>query len=74
MLCSHTILALITPDEDGYHHPPSSNLFQQLSLLPSVAQKVLQSVASDKPAIARPAREARELLKALDDDSLSGLF
>jgi hypothetical protein len=65
-------LALLTPDEDG--HQPSTNLFQQLSLLPSVTQKVLQSAASDKPAISRPAREARELLKALDDESILGLF
>lgn len=72
MLCSHTILALLTPDEDG--DQPSTNLFQQLSLLPSVAQKVLQSAASDKPAISRPAREARELLKALEDESIVGLF
>lgn len=50
------------------------NLFQKLSLLRSVAQKVQESVASDKPIIGRPAREARDLLKEMDDESLQGLF
>ena len=50
------------------------NLFQKLSLLRGVAQKILQSIGSDRPFIAKPAREARDLLKNTDDSSLQGLF
>ena len=50
------------------------NLFQKLSLLRGVAQKTLQSIGSDRPFIAKPAREARDLLKNTDDSSLQGLF
>ncbi|KAF7356649.1 TOG domain-containing protein [Mycena venus] len=70
VVASHTIVALLTPDEDT----PEPNLFQKLSLLRSVAQKVQESAANDKPFIARPAREARELLKELEDESLQGFF
>jgi len=71
-LSSQTILAVLSQHGDSPIEKP--NLFQELSLLRSVAQKVQESVASDKPIIARPAREAREILKTLDDDSLQGLF
>ncbi|KAG6810659.1 hypothetical protein H0H92_010871 [Tricholoma furcatifolium] len=70
MLGAHIILAVLTPDED--FDPP--NLFQQLHLLRSVAQKVLESIGNEKPNIARPSREARDLLKDMEDDSLDGLF
>jgi hypothetical protein len=63
---------LLTPDEESHTQEP--NLFQKLSLLRSVAQKVQESAANDQPFIARPAREARELLKELDDESLQGFF
>lgn len=76
-LSSHIIVALLSP-EDEYSHtnpdPTEPNVLQKLSLLRSVAQKVLESVASDRPSIARPAREARELLRELDDEALQGVF
>jgi hypothetical protein len=72
VLSSHAILAILSAGEDSDDHKP--NLFQNLSLLRSVAQKVQESLASDKPAITRPAREARNLLKELDDESILGLF
>ncbi|KAJ6607520.1 armadillo-type protein [Mycena sp. CBHHK59/15] len=72
IMSSHTIVALLTPDEEGDSSRP--NLFQQLSVLRSVAQKVQESAAHDKPFVARPAREARELLKELDDKSLQGFY
>jgi len=50
------------------------NLFQKLKLMRRVTQKILESAASDKPFIARPAREARDIIKQLDDDTLVGLF
>jgi hypothetical protein len=71
-VASHTIVAVLTPDEEN--HTSEQNLFQRLSLLRSVAQKVQESAANDKPFIARPAREARELLKELEDESLQGFF
>jgi hypothetical protein len=36
--------------------------------------KALESAASDKPFIARPAREARDQIKELGDEELLGLF
>lgn len=73
VISSHVILAVLSPDEesDPIDEP---NLFQKLSLLRSVAQKVQESAGNEKPIIARPAREARDLLKELDDESLEGLF
>jgi hypothetical protein len=68
---SHTILSALSPSEDG---DISSNIFQKLSLLRSVAKKVLESISSEKPSVSRPAREARELLKALEDDEVVGVF
>ena len=74
-MSSQTILAVLTQYENSDRSAmQQQNLFQELSLLRSVAQKVQASVASDKPIIARPAREARDILKTLDDDSLQGLF
>jgi len=70
-----SILAVLSPHEDFDHSSTQQmSLFQRLSLLRSVAQKVQESVASDKPIIGRPAREAREILKTMDDESLQGLF
>jgi hypothetical protein len=74
-ISSQTILAVLSQHEDFDHSSTQQpNLFQELSLLRSVAQKVQESVASDKPIIGRPAREARDILKAMDDESLQGLF
>ena len=67
-ISSHTILAVLSSEQEG------DNLFQSLSLLRSIAQKVQESIASDKPSVGRPAREARDILKELDDESLQGFF
>ena len=70
-MSSQTILAILSVSEDGEMY---ENLLQDLSLLRSVAQKVKESAASDKPIISRPAREARDILKEMDDEDLHGLF
>ena len=62
---------LVDGDERGEAH---KNVFQRLNVLRSVGQKVLESVANERPNIARPAREARDRLKVMDDDNLQGLF
>lgn len=72
VLGSQITLAALTPPEDGEADAP--NVFDKLSLLRNVARKVLESVASDKPSISRPARESRELLKTLREDELQGVF
>ena len=70
-MSSQTILAILSVSEDG---EMNENLLQDLSLLRSVAQKVKESAASDKSIIARPAREARDILKEMNDEALRGLF
>ena len=39
-----------------------------------VAQKVQESAANEKQSVSRPAREARDALKALGDSTLQGLL
>ncbi|KAJ2980691.1 hypothetical protein NUW54_g10969 [Trametes sanguinea] len=73
VLSSHCILAVLSPDEDA-EETDGPNVFQQLGVLRAVAQKALESAANEKPSISRPAREARDLLKASGDDALQGLF
>lgn len=73
VLSSHVILAVLSSDDDS-GHLPGPNLFQKLKLMRKVAQKTLESAGHDQPFIARPAREARDLIKELEDDSLVGLF
>ncbi|KAJ3828802.1 translational activator GCN1 [Lentinula raphanica] len=59
MICSRVILAVL----ESYSEDASKgNLFEKLGVMASIAVKVHQSCASDRPNIARPAREARELL------------
>ena len=72
LLSSHTILALL--DEDLTTEP--GKLFTDLGddILRSVAQKTIESAGSDRPGIARPAREARDLLKNMSHPELDGLF
>lgn len=70
ILSSQIILVVISSDDEL----GSPNLFQKLNVMRRVAQKVLESSTSDKPFIARPAREARDIIKQLDDDALVGLF
>lgn len=72
VLGSQVTLAALSPPEDGDADTP--NVFDKLSLLRNVAKKVLESVASDKPSVSRPARESRELLKTLREDELQGIF
>lgn len=73
MLSSHCILAVVSPDDDD-DEQEGPNAFQKLGVLRSVAQKAQESAVNEKPSIARPAREAREALKASGDDALHGLF
>ncbi|KZT22524.1 ARM repeat-containing protein [Neolentinus lepideus HHB14362 ss-1] len=70
---SHAILAVLSPDDDDDDEPPS-DLFQKLGVLRGVAQKIAESCGSGKSSIARPAREARDLLKQLGDDVLQDVF
>jgi hypothetical protein len=72
VISSQVILAVVNL-EDG-EEADDGNLFQKLKVLRRVTQKVLESAASDKPFVSRPAREARDIIKQLDDDSLLGLF
>ncbi|KAI5824961.1 ARM repeat-containing protein [Schizophyllum commune Tattone D] len=74
LMSSHAILTVVEEDEedDSTHGQP--NLFQQLGLLLGVAQKAIESAGNERPAIARPARLARDIIKEIDDESLSGLF
>ncbi|KAI0800349.1 ARM repeat-containing protein [Fomes fomentarius] len=69
VVSSHCIRAVLSSDEDDDHHD-GPNVFQKLGILRKVAQKVQESAGNEKPSIARPAREAREALKALGDDAL----
>lgn len=64
VLSSHCILALLTTD-DGIPGSAVPSPFH--SVLPSIARKVQESIGTEKPNIARPAREAKELLRKLDD-------
>lgn len=68
-------MQIVLRPEDGFEDPDGSpNLFQKLDLLRSVAQKALESAANEKPNISRPAREARDTLKEMNDPNLKGLF
>ncbi|KAF9234000.1 armadillo-type protein [Melanogaster broomeanus] len=76
-LCSHTILAVLQPEDVDYCISPDDTLFARLGVLRSVALKVKESAANERPAIARPARDAREVLKEMatgGDESLAGIF
>ena len=64
VLASHSILALLTADNGGPRETVPE-LFRPI--LPSVARKIQESIGTEKPNIARPAREAKELLRKLDD-------
>ncbi|KAI0366693.1 ARM repeat-containing protein [Pilatotrama ljubarskyi] len=73
VLSSLCIRAVVSSDDDD-DSQEGPNVFQQLGVTRAVAQKALESAANEKPSIARPAREARDLLKASGDDALQGLF
>jgi hypothetical protein len=69
-LASHAIVAVLSPDSDDYLEP-AATLFAKLGLLRSVALKVKESAANERPTISRPAREARDILKnmAVEEES-----
>ncbi|CAA7260345.1 unnamed protein product [Cyclocybe aegerita] len=73
VISSQVILAVVSEDEDD-DETEGPNLFQKLKVLRQITQKILESAANDKPFIARPAREARDIIKSIGDDSLLGLF
>ena len=62
---SHCILAVLSQDEDD-HSAEGPNVFQQLGVLRTVAQKAQESAGNERPSIARPAREARDALKMME--------
>ncbi len=64
VLSSHSILALLTADDDYPSHTVPEPF---RPILPSIARKIQESIGTEKPNIARPAREAKELLRNLDD-------
>ncbi|KAN0130768.1 ARM repeat-containing protein [Lactarius tabidus] len=64
VLSSYSIVAFLNT-EDGTQLASVPKPFR--SLLPSIAQKIQESIGTEKPNIARPAREAKELLRKLDD-------
>lgn len=74
-LASQTILTVLSPDSEDYPEP-ADTLFAKLGLLRSVALKVKESAANERPAISRPAREARDILKNMgaSEESLAGIF
>ncbi|RXW23690.1 hypothetical protein EST38_g2167 [Candolleomyces aberdarensis] len=61
-------------EDSEFYSPNELNVFQKLGLMKSVAQKILENAANEKPIVARPAREARDFIRELDDSSLKGLF
>lgn len=67
------MLGVVNTDSDD-DDAGGPNIFQRLGLMRRVAQKALESAASDKPFIARPAREARDFIRDLEDEELVGLF
>ena len=52
-------------DQDSeFYSSEEPNVFQKLGLMKSVAQKILENAANEKPVVARPAREARDLFES----------
>ncbi|GJE94641.1 ARM repeat-containing protein [Phanerochaete sordida] len=62
VLASHCILAVLSPPDDWDTDGPL-DVFERLGVTKSVAQKAQESATNEQPKIARPAREARDLLK-----------
>lgn len=77
MLSSHTILAVLRPEDAAERVQSEDTLFVKLGVLRSVALKVKESAANERPAISRPARDVREILKEMaadGEESLVGIF
>ncbi|KAH8827750.1 armadillo-type protein [Flagelloscypha sp. PMI_526] len=66
VLSAQTILAVLEDE--------TSSLFQELGMLPGVAQKVVECTGSDRVNIGRPSREARDLLRLLEDSSVAAIL
>jgi len=64
VLASHCVLALLTADDDAL---PDTVPEPFRPILPSIARKIQESIGTEKANIARPAREAKELLRKLDN-------
>ncbi|KAL5537302.1 GCN1_1 [Sanghuangporus sanghuang] len=72
VLSSHSILAVLSKNDDEEEEEEDDdddgsaqgvpNPFEQLDIFISIARKVQQIIAADRPSISRPAREAKELL------------
>jgi len=54
--------------------PEQNGLFRKMGLLRTVAKKILDNIGSDKHSISRLSRESKDLLKALHEDELQGVF
>ncbi|KAI6029055.1 armadillo-type protein [Pisolithus microcarpus] len=75
-LSSQSILAVFASD-DSNRLDPSETVFAKLGFLRSIALKVKESAANERPIVSRPAREAREVLKEMaanGEVSLAGVF
>ncbi|KAI0316101.1 ARM repeat-containing protein [Amylostereum chailletii] len=65
VLSSHCILAVLAAyDEDDAHDRALPSIIQ--ASLPGLAKKVQENMGTEKPSIARPAREARDILRRVD--------
>ena len=76
-LLSHAILVVLQPEQTDERVRPDETPFVKLGVLCSVAVKVKESAANERPAISRPARDAREVLNGMAADgekSLVGIF
>lgn len=59
-LSSHCILTVL--DAADYTIPAVFS-----NVMPSIRQKIQENIGNEKPAVSRPAREAKELLKTLPE-------
>ena len=70
-------MAVLQPEDTDECVRPDETLFAKQGVLRSVALKAKESMANECPAISRPARDAREVLKEMEVDggeSLVGIF
>lgn len=66
--------SIVTSTVLSAEDPEKRDLFRELELLRTIAKKVLDNIGSDKHSISRLSRESKELLKALQEDELQGVF
>lgn len=64
-MSSQSILAVLAAADEADSGPPT--LFEELGVHRSVVQKIQESISSDRPSIARPAREARDLFRKFEE-------